>query len=111
MSTTAMGFSMGAASAQAQTPSPMGNTLEIHVINHYTAPVRVYAEDAFGRVRTIGWVNRAANKTLTVPADMRKHGAVRIKVYSDAPVWSPRDRVDGVWTMPSDLKPPDSVGC
>ena len=100
----------GAASVQAQKkPNPTGNTIQVTVINNYSAPVRVYAEDVYGRIQPLGWVNRSVNKVLSVPAEMGKHGAVRIRIYSDRPIWSPRDAVEPIKTMPLNLKAGDEV--
>lgn len=101
-------LAMGTASLQAETPGPAG-TLEVRVINNHTSPVRVYAEDAFGRMRSLGWVNRSDAKVLTVPARMTEHGAVQIRIYPDEPIWSPRAARDGVSTMPLNLKTGDVV--
>lgn len=106
--TTAL-VAMGAASAQAQTPGSVGNELEIRVINNYASAVRVYAEDSFGRTKSLGWVNHSDAKTLTLPTEMTKLGPVDIKVFSDRPVLSPRAVPDGVRTMPLNLRPGDAV--
>lgn len=100
-------LALGAASVQAQTPSPVGNTREIRVINNHTSAVRVYAQDAYGRTRSLGWVSRSHTRTLTVPESMAKLGAVRIKVFADEPVWSPRAVDEGVATRPLNLRPGD----
>ncbi len=102
-------LAMSAASVQAQTPNPVGNTLEMRVINHRTSPVRVYAEDTFGRIASLGWVNSLDARTLAVPVSMTKLGAVQIKVFPDKPVWSLREVPDGVRTMPVNLRPGDAV--
>jgi hypothetical protein len=101
-------LAMGAASLQAETTGPAG-AFEIHVINNHTSAVQVYVEDSFGRMRSIGWVNRSDAKVLTVPAQMTELGAVQIKVFPDEPVWSPRAVPDGVSTMPLNLKAGDVV--
>lgn len=100
---------MGAASVQAQTPGPAGDVLEVRVINQHTSAVRVYVEDVLGRVRSLGWVNHADARTLTLPTSMTKLGPVQIKVLSDQPVWSPRDIPPVVATMPLELRPGDVV--
>lgn len=99
----------GAASAMAETPEPARNTLEIRVINNHSSVVRVYVEDAAGRMRSLGRVNRADVEVLTLPEDVTDLGAVQIKVFSDEPVWSPRAVEDGVRTMPLNLKAGDVV--
>lgn len=107
-------LAMGATSVQAETTGPAvtdgpSSTLEVRVINNHGSAVRVYVEDAFGRMRSLGWVNRSDAKVLTVPARMTQGGAVQIKVFSDEPVWSPRAVPDGVRTMPLNLKQGDVV--
>lgn len=102
-------LTMGAASAKAETSGPAENTFEVRVVNNHTSAVRVYVQDAFGRMRSLGWVNRSDAKVLTVPASWTELGAVRIEVFPDEPIWSPRAVPDGVRTMPLNLKTGDVV--
>ena len=102
-------LAMGAAAVKAETSGPASEAFEIRVVNNYTSVVRVYVEDAYGRMRSLGRVNRSDMKTLTVPEDVTRYGAVQIKVFSDEPVWSPRALPDGVSTMPLNLKSGDVV--
>ncbi len=77
--------------------------------NNYTSVVHVYVEDMFGRVRSLGRVERSDFKVLTVPAGITELGAVQIKIFPDGPVWSTRAVPDGVRTMPLNLKAGDVV--
>lgn len=106
--TTAL-LAAGAVCVQAQTPIPLGNTLEIRVINHHTSAVRVYVEDRFGTQKLLGWVNHSDTRTLTVPTDMTKLGSVDIKIFADQPVMSLRSAPYGVQTRPLNLRAGDVV--
>jgi len=102
-------LAMGATSLQAEPTGPAGNALEIRVVNNHTSAVRVYVEDAFGRMHWLGWVNQSDAKVLSVPAKMTELGAVQINIFPDEPIWSPRAAPDGVRTMPLNLKAGDVV--
>lgn len=102
-------LTVSAGSVQAETTASAPNTAEIRVINNYTSTVRVYVEDAFGRLRSIGTVDRSEAKILSVPESMTRRGAVLIKVFSDEPVWSPMAVPDGIRTMPLNLRAGDTV--
>ncbi|MCG6955064.1 MAG: hypothetical protein LJF04_03655 [Gemmatimonadetes bacterium] len=102
-------LAMGAASVQAQTPSRSGATIEVRVVNNYASAVRVYVEDRFGQTESLGWVNRADARTLTVPASITKLGPVQIRVFSNQPVWSPRTEPEGIQTRALNLRPGDVV--
>lgn len=102
-------LAMGAVSAQAQTPSRSRNTIEVRVINNYASAVRVYAEDRFGQVESLGWVNHDDARTLTVPVSMTRLGPVHIKVFSYQSVWSPRSMPEGIRTRALNLRPGDVV--
>lgn len=102
-------LALGAASLKAETPGTTNEPLEIRVVNNYTSVVRVYVQDVFGRLRSIGRVERSDAKVLTVPEGMTDRGAVEIKIYSDEPIWSPLAAPDGIRTMPLNLKAGDVV--
>lgn len=74
-------------------------TTEIYVMNNHLADVRVFAEDAEGRLHSLGRVARGDVGTFDVPADMAAE-EFRIKVYPSTPVWSPISDDFGVKTNP-----------
>ena len=80
---------MGAASLQAEPTGPAGDAIEVRVVNNHTSAVHVYVQDIFGRLHSLGWVNRSDAKVLTVPGKMTELGAVQIEIFPDQPVWSP----------------------
>ncbi len=102
-------LALGAATVKAETPGPESNALEIRVLNNYTSVVRVYVEDVFGRMTTLGRVDRSEFKVLTVPEGLTRRGAVEIKIFPDEPVWSPAAVPDGIRTLPLNLKMGDVV--
>lgn len=66
-------------------------TNEIYVMNNHVAAVRVYAEDASGKLHRLGSVARGRFKTFEIPAEI---GATqfRVKVFPTNPLWlSPVD--------------------
>lgn len=63
-------------------------TTEIYVMNNHLADVRVFAEDAEGRLHNLGRVARGDLRTFAVPAELADE-EFRIKVYPTTPVWSP----------------------
>lgn len=74
-------------------------TTEIYVMNNHVADVRVYAEDADGRLHNLGRVARGDLRTFDVPQDLADE-EFRIKVYPSTPVWSPISGDFGVKTNP-----------
>lgn len=74
-------------------------TTEVYVVNNYLTDVRVFAEDAQGRLHKLGRVARGSLKSFAVP-EAAAGGEFRIKVYPSAPVWSPVADDYGVKTNP-----------
>lgn len=74
-------------------------TTEIYVMNNHLADVRVYAEDAEGRLHSLGRVARGDLRTFEVSQDLADR-EFRIKVYPSTPVWSPISDGFGVKTNP-----------
>ncbi len=61
---------------------------EVYVVNNYLSAVRVFAEDAGGKLHSLGRVARGSLKTFDLPEAVAS-GEFRIKVYPSTPVWSP----------------------
>jgi hypothetical protein len=102
-------LALGAASAQAETPGPANNTVEIRVINNNASIVQVYIQDANGRMRSLGRVGRSDFRVLEVDRNVAELGAFQIKVFPDEPVWSLQGAPDGVRTRPLELQLGDAV--
>ncbi len=101
-------LALGATAAKAET-GPANNTLEIRVINNNASVVRVYVQDANGRMRSLGRVGRSDFKIMEVPRQIADMGAFEIKIVPDEPVWSLLGEPDGVRTRPLELKLGDAV--
>ena len=71
----------------------------VYVVNNHLADVRVYAEDADGRLHNLGRVARGQLKNFDVPEHVAE-GDFRIKIFSADPVWSPVSEDYGVKTNP-----------
>ena len=102
-------LALGTTAAKAETTGPANNTLEIRVINNNASVVRVYVQDANGRLRSLGRVGRSDFKILEIPKGIADMGAFEIKVFPDEPVWSLLGNPSGVRTRPLDLKLGDAV--
>ena len=76
-----------AAPATAAEPEARNDT-EIYVVNNHLADVRVFAEDAEGRLHSLGRVARGQLRTMEVPEEIAGQD-YRIKVFPATPVWSP----------------------
>lgn len=74
-------------------------TTEIYVMNNHLTDVRVFAEDAEGRLHNLGRVMRGDLRTFEVPQELAAD-EFRIKVYPSAPAWSPISDDFGVKTNP-----------
>ena len=72
---------------------------EIYVVNNHLADVRVYAEDADGKLHSLGRVARGQLRSIDVPAEVAAH-EYRIKVFPTTPVWSPIPDDFGIKTSP-----------
>lgn len=71
----------------------------VFVMNNHLETVRVYAEDAEGRLHPLGRVARGQLGTFEVPAEVVA-GEFRIKVFTASPAWSPVADEVGVKTNP-----------
>ncbi len=83
----------------APTVGPEANDTEIYVVNNHLVDVRVYIEDAEGRLHSLGRVARGALRNIKVPEECAGSD-FRIKVFPSAPVWSPVSDDFGVKTNP-----------
>ena len=72
-------------------------TTEIYVMNNYLSDVRVFAEDAEGRLHRLGRVMRGDLGTFEVPEQLADE-EFRIKIYPSTPAWSPISDDFGVKT-------------
>jgi hypothetical protein len=104
-------MAVGANSAVAETPvlGPANNTLEIRVINNNASPMRVYVQDAQGKLHRMGSVASADFKIVEVPGEITALGAVQLKLVPNEPVWSFAGEPDGVRTRDLDLQIGDAV--
>lgn len=75
-----------------------GGTHEIRVVNNYQAPVRVYAQDADGKLHQLGRVARGTFRVLELPNEVAEMGDLRLKVYPASPAWSLLGDEDGIRT-------------
>lgn len=71
----------------------------VYVVNNHRTDVRVYAEDAEGRLHNLGRVARGQLRTFDVPERV-SDADFRIKVFPADPVWSPVTEDYGVKTNP-----------
>lgn len=94
--------SLGATSLEAAvTDGPPVNG--IHVMNNYQAMVRVYVEDADGRLHRLGRVHQGELKEFAIPADLADE-AVSVKIFPSQPAWALQQDDYGVKTNPLDLE-------
>lgn len=93
-------MSLGAGPAQGATvaPGPDGVGPEIRVINNYSSPVRVYVEDARGKLYELGRVQHADLRVLVVPEEIARKGGFRVKIFPAAPMWAPTSYGEGIRT-------------
>ena len=82
---------------------------EVRVVNNYQSPVRVWVQDANGRMHLIGRVARGEFKVLEVSAEIADMGAVRLKVYPNEPVWSLIGNTNGIKTKELSLQEGEAV--
>ena len=75
---------------------------DVYVVNNHLTDVRVYAEDADGRLHNLGRVARGQLKNFDVPEAIAD-GEFRIKVYPASPVWAPNQSDLGIKTNPLDF--------
>ena len=100
-----------AASAEAAQLNGPGDDTdhEIRVVNNFWSPVRVYVQDANGRLHLLGRVARGKFKVLEVSNEIAETSQVRLKVYPNDPVWSLVGNSDGIRTKELDLQDGDAV--
>ncbi len=100
-----------AASAEAAQLNGPGDDAghEVRVVNNYQSPVRVYVQDANGRMHLIGRVARGKFKVLEVSAEIADMGDVRLKVYPSQPVWSLVGNNNGIKTKVLSLQDGDAI--
>lgn len=104
-------LALGANGVKADTPvlGPANNTLEIRVINNNASPMRVYLQDATGKLHRMGTVASTDFKIVEVPGSVTSLGAVQIKLVPNEPVWSFAGEPEGVRTRDLDLVIGDAV--
>ena len=102
-------FSVASAEA-AQLDGPGDDaTHEVRVVNNYQSPVRVYVQEASGRMHLLGRVARGQFKVLEVPSEMAAKGTVRLKVYPNEPIGSLVGNTNGIKTRELTLRDGDAV--
>jgi len=94
--------------AEIAAPGSTDDTHELRIMNNSTTPVRVYVQDAAGRLHRLARVARAETAIMEVPAEIAADGPFRVKVLSAAPAWSPWSSDKGIRTRDLDL--PDGTG-
>ena len=93
----------GAASVEAAVTTDTDSEETVRVVNNYGEMVRVYAEDADGRLHKLGRVARGTLEEFEVPAEIADE-AFRIKIYPSQPVWALSLDDFGVKTNPLNLR-------
>ena len=84
----------------AQTGEPEArNDTEIYVVNNHLSAVRVFAEDAEGKLHSLGRIPRGQLRTIEVPADVAAHD-YRLKVFPITTTWSAIADASGIKTSP-----------
>ncbi len=96
---TAAMIAMSATATQAAEPvgPEDGQGPEIYVVNNHLVDVRVFAEDADGKLHKLGRVARGTLGSFEVDEAMAGSD-FRIKVYPTSPPWSPTPDDYGVKT-------------
>ena len=89
--------------AEIDAPSNDGARV-VNIVNNFLSPVRVYAEDAKGRMHPLGNVAQGQFKTLEIPEQIVEMGAVRIKVFPYQPASSLMSNADGIGTRGLNLQ-------
>lgn len=108
MAAALLAASTGVAKAETK-PGPANNTLEIRLINNNASVVRVYVQDANGRMHNLGRVGRSDFKILEIPKTIADMGEFQIKVFPSEPVWSLLGDGTGIRTSGLDLHLGDAV--
>ena len=94
-------MAVAAGSLRAAEVEGPGDKTDVYVVNNHVTDVRVYLEDADGRLHNFGRIGRGELKNIDVPADIAAR-EFRIKVFPTAPVWSPISEDIGIKTNPLD---------
>lgn len=94
-------MTMSAVSVEAREVDSPGDemTTQVLVINNSVTDVRVYIEDADGRLHNMGRLTRGSLTSFDVPEELAR-GEFRVKVYTAAPPGSRFAHDEGVKTNP-----------
>jgi hypothetical protein len=84
-------------------------THEIRVVNNYVSPVRVYVQDAQGRLHQLGRVGRGRFKVLKVSNEIAELGDFRLKIYPSEPIGSLVGDDDGIKTRELALEAGEAI--
>ena len=100
-----------AASAEAAEINGSGDEAdhEVRVVNNFQSPVRVYVQDANGRLHLLGRVARGKFKVLEVSSEIAEMGKLRLKIYPNEPVWSLFASSIGIKTRELHLQDGDAI--
>jgi hypothetical protein len=94
--------SLGATSLEAAvTDGPPFNG--IHVMNNYQGMVRVYVEDAAGRLHRLGRVQKGELREFEIPTAVADQ-EFRVKIFPSQPAWALQQDDYGVKTNPLDVE-------
>jgi len=86
-----------------------GPTHEIRVVNNHASPVRVYVQDAKGRMYSLGRVSRSDFRVLEVSEEIAARGDLRIKVFPSEATGSLMGSDDGIRSRDLTLGAGDAV--
>ena len=84
-------------------------TYEVRVVNRYESSVRVYVEDASGRLHHLGLVSRGRFEVLEVSSKIAEKGDMRLRIYPTQTNRSPISGTDGIRTKQLRLQAGESV--
>lgn len=95
-------LAVSAVSVQAaEVPAPATVGPDVYVINNHQTDVRLFIEDADGKLHNLGRLGRGELKNVQIPEAIAAR-EFRIKVYPTGPVWSSISDDYGVKTNPLD---------
>jgi hypothetical protein len=101
---------IGSSAAQAAEVTTSDDaTHEIRVVNNHSQPVRVYVQDARGRMHQLGRVARGKLRILEVSDEIASMGDLRVKVYPAAPIGTLSGAEYGIRSKDLDLSEGGSV--
>jgi hypothetical protein len=98
LATMAAGSTSVEAAGPGTTTDP--DTGLVRVVNNFVSPVRVYAEDAEGRIHLLGRLARGQLKAFAIPDEIARLGAFRVRVYPHEPFGSWGGDERGIKTRP-----------